>query len=292
MNRFLVIAGVSPAVYASLVERRDTFVSPDVILIPACIGANSALTGQELAERVATQTYDRMTFRSDVRYAEGTIIALFFSNPPEIAIPFRQWMTFAYTVEIELEGRLEKVSGSKALEFVRACQACLPQSRRAVKAIQDEVQGRDSQTPLLLPLRNFSFNTLCDFILSLPRTLHQVDDHHKKLKSEVGMLSSKLTVKKEMRNTVFVDDRNIHFRAPGKAGARHGSPAMSHPHTKLCFLCGHFRLGAAYHSQFHYDCTKDLGEKLVGEFFDCHAGRAKWSGHPHLNIAPNDFVRA
>src|SRR5438132_1938600 len=97
--------------------------------------------------------------------------------PDEITISFRQWMTFAYTVEIHFDARLPKVSRSKALELVQACHSLLPQSRRAVGAIQGEVQDRDSQTPLLLPLYNFNFNPLANFILSLPQTLQQEKDH-------------------------------------------------------------------------------------------------------------------
>src|SRR2546423_1605167 len=136
MRRCVVIAGVSQAAFNALLERSDAFVHPDELLIPACIGSPSMVTGQELAERAATRIFESLSFRSDIRYTEATIITLLFSTPPEIAISFRQWMAFAYTVEIRFDARLQKVSNSKALDLVRACQRALSQSRRAVNAIQ------------------------------------------------------------------------------------------------------------------------------------------------------------
>lgn len=292
MKRLVVIAGASEAAYSKLSERKDDFVRPDETLVPACIGMNSNLTGQQLAERAGTRIFDSLIFRPDYRYTDATVTTLLFSIPSEVAIPFKQWMAFTYTVEIQFDARLVKVSNSQAIELVRACQASLSHSRRALSAIRDEVQQRDSQTPLLLPLRNFRFAMLGDFILSLPHTLQQGEDHHKRLKTEISRLMNSLTVDKEARSTVFIDDRNVHFRAPGKAGPRHGSPSLASPHIKLCFLSGHFRLGAAFHCRFHYDCTRNGGQKLEGTFFDCHGGWAKWIGNPHLNISPNDFVRA
>ena len=32
--------------------------------------------------------------------------------------------------------------------------------------------------------------------------------------------------------------------------------------------------------------------RLDGQFSDCHGGKERYTGSPHLNIAPDDFVRA
>jgi hypothetical protein len=87
----------------------------------------------------------------------------------------------------------------------------------------------------------------------------------------------------------FTDGSGVTFRSPGRA--LHGQlwEQAGEGHNEVCALNGHFRLGGPVGKGFHFDCTR--APRLIGRFCNCHDLEAEYEGKPHLNIAPNDYVR-
>ena len=174
-------------------------------------------------------------------------------------------------------------------KMIRDLQQIAIRLRRRVPPIHDEVTSRANSTPILLPIRNFKSGHLADMLRLLEadilgsvngkvlvaRHLKEFGRHHPPNKPANG------------KRKFYADSRGIEFHPPGSA--RHGVPHFDDQHPNTCRLAACARLGAPYDIAFHYDCTK--GKKLHGKFSNCHEEIKYYEGEPHLNIAPNDFVR-
>ena len=174
-------------------------------------------------------------------------------------------------------------------KMIRDLQQIAVRLRRGVPPIHDEVTSRANSTPILLPIRNFESGRLADMLRRLEveildsrdknvlvaRHRKEFGKHHPPKKPVMG------------KRKFYSDRRSIEFHPPGSA--RHGVPHRDSRHPNTCRLSAYARLGAPYDIAFHYDCTK--GKKLHGEFSNCHEEIKYYEGGPHLNIAPNDFVR-
>lgn len=164
----------------------------------------------------------------------------------------------------------------------------------ALEAIRKEVVERSNKTPLLLPIRNFKSRYLTNKLQQLQNNLSSCEEHTEKIREYIHEIEQVHPIHCDDRNKsrFFIDEREVWFRAPGRD--RHAFSRPKKGHLDTCILSGYRRLGVAYDPAFHYDCTNKFGKgKLKGEFFTCHGDLAKsMEGNPHLNIAPNDFVRA
>lgn len=165
----------------------------------------------------------------------------------------------------------------------------VPQLIRAVGAVRSELEGRRNRTPLLLPLRNFSSRQLEISIARLAGELPRAASPHDLVREACAEIEAQHPYQPKGPLKGFIDEAQIVFKSPGRD--LHGAVWANHngTHNVSCKLNGLFRLGGPITRGFHFDCLR--GVKLVGTFRNCHDASAAYEGKPHLNIAPNDFVR-
>jgi hypothetical protein len=167
--------------------------------------------------------------------------------------------------------------------------------RIALNAIGREVTEKRNRTPLLLPIKNFHSKKLQYLLTMLQERLAGLQDLTEKAAMEIvreivkSFESKHPLIKIDAKQPCFLDTRNVEFHPPGTA--LHGLPRPTEDHPITCFLGGYRRLGAPFHAAFHYDCMRGERKKLRDSFHSCHAEPSTIEGSPHLNIAPNDFVR-
>jgi hypothetical protein len=202
-----------------------------------------------------------------------------------------------FSVEWQMTGATPEERGKSSKDLFRLLLEATIRARAALEALHKELIERANRTPLLLPLHNFRSKSLRGWMYALQTTLSEQTNYVNAaaaIGSAVKALEADYPPKKvedpKRKRPCFLDDQEIEFHAPGKA--LHGLPHDSDDHPVRCILGGHRRLGAPFHAAFHYDCVKGQRGNIKGLFFSCHAHEARpMEGNPHLNIAPNDFVR-
>jgi len=170
-------------------------------------------------------------------------------------------------------------------------------ARDVLKALNKELVERANRTPLLLPLRNFRSNIFKAWLREVQFVLRAQENFVSAaaaISVEVKEFEKSYPLKHngdpKSKRPCFFDDNDVEFHAPGKA--LHGLPHVAGNHPAGCVLAGYRRLGAPFHSAFHYDCRKRKKGNLKGDFFRCHIDVTESiEGDPHINIAPNDFIR-
>lgn len=167
-------------------------------------------------------------------------------------------------------------------------------AKLAITALKQELTKHQNTTPALLPVKNFRSTIYVDALRVLERNLNAPEGHVETLASFVETVKAShkpVRLANEGRKgalTAFADDAEVFFAPPGRDHHAFSRPAVDH--ADLCLLSGRRRLGAPYAPAFHYDCTR-MGEPLEGYFTGCHEDERHWKGKPHINIAPNDYLR-
>lgn len=214
----------------------------------------------------------------------------------DLLTPLTVVRTLELPVPVQTHGRPSQAQANQIADRLRVV---TPSLIHAVDAMNTELKKRLNRTPLLLPLRNFDGRGVADVIRSLSRELPLEARPSEAIAAACRMIESSYPFGKSKsgEGRCFTDDRKIEFRLPGRA--HHGMAVSSDPpHSERCYLNGGFRLGGLYETGFHFDCRnhRSAGKRkharvLKGMFSNCHDERDKYTGEPHLNIAPNDFVR-
>lgn len=171
-------------------------------------------------------------------------------------------------------------------------------ARMLLKVVHDQLKEQANKTPLLLPLENFQSTKLKPWLKQLQSSLAAQEDEInargtlKKALVEWEQHHPRRPVKDfKNKKPAFHDDREIEFRAPG-IGGMHGLPHLKSEHpSSRCLLGAYRRLGAPFNAAFHYDVQKDSPRKIKSNFCSCHGPLKLMEGDPHLNVAPNDFIR-
>lgn len=227
----------------------------------------------------------------------NTGFAIIYIRRDEVSTAMFVNAFFPHTLLVPVDWVLDDTNGeagkraSKNLLIPLLTQATA-KARAALRALKDEINARASSSPLLLPLRNFASKQLAPTLEELARNLPVSQDPAKLLSEHVAQFRHTHPPQRiNGRNRdCFVDDDRVEFHPPGSD--RHGFARAGGNHQPHCLLSGTRRLGAPYDRLFHFDCSKGNRGNLSGEFFGCHdIAKATWEGKPHLNIAPNDFVR-
>jgi hypothetical protein len=200
--------------------------------------------------------------------------------------------TLVIQVDWGLPRGTKKAIAEGGNELIGLLTAATKRAKNILEALKKEVRERANKTPVLLPVRNFKSDVFCQFLQQLQADLVvREEDHLETLRAHVNMLDQQYPMRPDDDyKGFFVDDRGIRFKVPGRV--KHAfARAEQSGHDVTCLLSGRRRLGAPFDAGFHYDCSKGSGN-LYGQFFSCH-GKEKeaMKGNPHLNIAPNDYVR-
>lgn len=163
-------------------------------------------------------------------------------------------------------------------------------AKSGLSALSAEVRDRSNRTPLLLPIKNFRSESLVPMLTGVQEGISGAKNPGSFLRNAAGQFEMDHRAEQDQDHLYqFRDDRRIAFKAPGRACHAFARPSLEHP--DMCILSGRRRLGAPYNRAFHYDCLKKQNRLLTGDFYGCHEQAAHRLGNPHLNIAPNDFVR-
>jgi hypothetical protein len=160
----------------------------------------------------------------------------------------------------------------------------------AVDFMRSELRARLKRSPILLPLRRFDAPELISLLQELADGMRGARANEF-IRQACGRFEQAYPYQRAGNKTgKFVNTRGIEFSMPGRA--LHGNiwSGERGDHNYFCFLNARLRLGAPFNDGFHFDCCND-GKPYVGNFDNCHDATARYRGHPHLNIYPNDFIR-
>lgn len=177
-------------------------------------------------------------------------------------------------------------------ELFRELERATKKTIKALEALRKEVVERANRTPLLLPLKNFRSVELVQAMERLRREIIASENPAEFVRSIADDLLYYHPLQRVGGKDVpcFVNQNKVEFHSPGKA--LHGIIRGDEGHSLECVMGSRKRLGAPFNPAFHYDCYKGERGNLKGLFFDCHENEEKnLEGDPHINIAPNDFVR-
>lgn len=198
---------------------------------------------------------------------------------------------FTIPVSWRLSGYNQTTFGKSLGELNAKFRQAVILARRVIPTLKKELTERDSRTPWLLPLKNFRSKIFVQRLRAMHEALQngaEVDSLLRELRAEFEHNHPPQRPGTSDR-PCFVDDAGIEFHPPGKA--RHAfARGIPGEHPPSCFVSARRRLGAPYDRAFHYDCAKGDGV-LRAILSSCHTGAEKRVGSPHINIAPNDFVR-
>jgi hypothetical protein len=195
-------------------------------------------------------------------------------------------------VQWQLTGYNRTTWGHSLAELNRRFRQAAILARQVIPTLRKELTEQDSRTPWLLPVKNFRSRVLVDRL----RTMHEALANGAEADVVIRDLRSDFEHSHppqrpgSSERRCFIDDAGIEFHPPGRA--RHAfARGVPGDHPPLCLVSGRRRLGAPYDRAFHYDCGKGDGV-LRAVMSSCHSGPETRVGTPHINVAPNDFVRA
>jgi hypothetical protein len=198
--------------------------------------------------------------------------------------------TLAFPIEWSLDLRSDTLVRQSRNALMRALRVATNKARVGLPWLKKEVTEQANRTPLLLPVKNFRSDFLQDAIRALQSGLSKRSTEEREvIEQTVAQIRKRHPLEFQApRSRFFADDREIRFCIPGRDRHAFARPGGEHPYS--CVLSGRRRLGAPYDRAFHYDCSRGSGNLKAG-FFGCHEPESMREGNPHLNIAPNDFVR-
>ncbi len=172
--------------------------------------------------------------------------------------------------------------GHLVQQMIRAVRRAIRHARKMLYAIDEELNGRENKTCLLLPPKTFGK----DFQKVMNR-VHEAAANGEDTASFVESLKS-LRLRRDGRH--YEGSGRLVFISPSKSGPRHGlAPAWGDGHEPSCVVRGRLRFGASYSPRFHYDCPLRRGSDRW--FPGCHEPRKLPPHRTHANVAPNDGVR-
>lgn len=170
--------------------------------------------------------------------------------------------------------------------LIKTIRRALRRLRPLQSVILEEVTNRDNRTCLLLPPKTFGgrFQTVREQVYAAVHNGDGTDD----FRARLNRVSNSFPT---ARKNYFIGDRGIIFRAPAKAGARHGLAPMwkDGAHESSCIIRGRLRFGISFDPRFHYDC--EVGNRRTKTLPGCHEPQTVRRNRQHVNIAPNDNVR-
>lgn len=297
-------AGIPQEAYDNIYRRRKSLVGEN---------SNTDFEGVALTHSSAVSSLENRDARVllarfkdyaivDKTNAVGTkAFAVIYVHPdPNGSIEFEEKFfptTLVFHVHWKIEGGTKQERERSVNELFSLLLSTTIRARNVLKALNKELVERANKTPLLLPLRNFRSKRFKAWLKGFQTKIRTQENYvsaasaiNDEIKEFEKIYPLKHNGDPKSKHLCFFDDNDVEFHAPGKA--LHGLPHAGGDHPVSCVLAGYRRLGAPFHSAFHYDCKKRKKGNLKGDFFRCHVEFTESiEGDPHLNIAPNDFIR-
>jgi hypothetical protein len=292
MKLAIGLAGIPSDMYDFVVSRKSSFLAPDDIFISRPFRKKGELRYTNGDANFFLHAYEKLLIDDHHNSSRDTGFALLYVQHDGWRDFVSAFFPAVFPLALRLEPFVHLDGTSKATrrQLADAMKTPVKKSRDIVARIKKEVTERDNRTPLLLPVRNFRSGVLKTKLLELQENLAESAECTRLLENWVQDIERHHPLRRtESRSRCFVDDRNIEFHPPGRA--RHAFARPQKGHEPLCLISGRRRFGAPYDRAFHYDCINHVG-RVRDLFFGCHEGEKRYEGSPHVNIAPNDFVRA
>lgn len=227
--------------------------------------------------------------------AMETGYAVIYIKPPNSNLENFESLFFPSTLIYPIEWTRQYGSKKKIAEanneLFRKLEKATKESIKILEAFRKETVEKANRTPFLLPLKNFRSKALIESLEQLQANWLTETDPNEVIKQASSEFERQHPPQRvDYKDKAFyMNPGKIEFHSPGKA--LHGILGSQAGHTIECIMNGMKRLGAPYHPAFHYDCQKGERGNLKGLFFNCHEDEEKMEGDPHINVAPNDFVR-
>jgi hypothetical protein len=296
MKFVIGFAGIPHDVYDQIYKNRDVITTPEAEFVSTPLkpyvfsysGEHADFFNKEFERRIRADHNNKLA---------DTAFALICVNHDEQSTAAFRRKFFPSTLVLSVDWAIEwgsptviRQSGNRLVECLRSASKL---ARAILGPLKKELTERSNKTPFLLPPRNFKSKTFVNTLQQLQEALVSSPDKTGTIREFAKMVERDHPLKQDdPRNPwFFVDDRNVRFRAPGRDRHAFARPDYAGDHSYACLLSGRRRLGAPFDPAFHYDCTK-AQEKLKAPFHMCHGeDESEMEGDPHLNIAPNDFVR-
>lgn len=293
-------AGIPSEAYDYIYRMRNSLTSDNTVFEGKPLGPSGTGFEPRHANALLERFKDHAIKDRGTGVSTSGFAVIYVKSDPESSAQFEA-MFFPATLVISVDWHMTGFSPDErrhsTKELFHLLLDATIRARAALAALHKELVERANRTPLLLPLRNFKSRRLqgklAEFQIALAEQGNFVDATVA-IRIAVKALETDYPPTKVQESKrkcpCFVDDHNVEFHAPGKA--LHGLPHVVGDHPTNCFLGGYRRFGAPFNAAFHYDCIKGPRGNLKGLFFTCHSqSLIPMEGAPHLNIAPNDFVR-
>lgn len=304
MNFVFGYAGIPQEAYDEIYRRRKSLVGENSNTYFEGVSLSMGLAGSPLIVRDANVLLARfkdhaLADRANAVSTKAFAVVYVYSDPASSAEFEAKFFpsTLVFPVFWKYDGSSKEKRQQSVNDLFKALLKRTIQARAVLVALNKELIERANRTPLLLPIRNFRSGHFNTWLKGVQSTLLEQEDYVSAATSisrEVKSFEQRYPLKHngdpKSKRPCFFDDNNVEFHAPGKA--LHGLPHVAGEHPTGCVLGGFRRLGAPFHAAFHYDCRKRRKGNLTGEFYRCHAQVTEpIEGDPHINIAPNDFIR-
>jgi hypothetical protein len=250
MRRIVLVSSASGEMKESLEKYRDRFLDPGDALISF---------RETSIENISSRIFNAYLFKSPMEDYD-TCAVVFVVNGNDDSLDYLR-VQFPGVSFLKAPFRFERAHRKQYFQFISFLQRELVHAKKLFGALQREVKERDSRTPLLLPVRNFSSSILNDLLVEVQKLRPKEQDYDVPLRTLIyskGLLPVRQVENGRVR-TYFENRNAIRFYGPSKAGPRHGLPSYSSPHNLGCLVNAYFRLGVRYHTAFHYDCQYARG---------------------------------
>ncbi|MFX1737149.1 hypothetical protein PXJ20_21095 [Paraburkholderia sp. A1RI_3L] len=297
MKFVIGFAGIPHDVYEQVYKNRDIIIAtPEAEFVSTPLKPYVFNYGAEHAEFFSEEFERRIRADHHNRLADTAFAVVCINHDEQSTTAFRQHF-FPSTLVVSVDWSIEWGSPTTIRQSGNRLVDCLKNASKSVRTsvgpLKKELTERSNKTPFLLPLRNFRSRTLIATLQQLQENIVTSQDKTSTIRTFGKAVEQNHPLKQDdpKKPCFFVDDRNILFRAPGRDRHAFARPNDAGGHSHACLLSGRRRLGAPFDPAFHYDCTRGQ-ENLKASFHMCHGqDESEMEGDPHLNIAPNDFVR-
>lgn len=285
-------AGIPREFIDFVYRQRASFCGPDVTYVSETLKPKSGYYADAHARFFAKHFERRLREDHNNHLADTGFAVLYVATHPE-ALDFAEALFPAVlTVPVQWTpaGHNQTTRGRSARELTQLFREGVDGIRRSIPLLKKELTEQVNRTPWLLPRHNFHSKLLVPKLMEIQRAVADGVPIPEALESAKRDFVREHAFRRvgDAQRACFTDRRDVQFHPPGKARHAFARPIPGQ-HPPMCLVAGRRRLGSPYDRVFHYDCAR--GNRITGQFATCHEPPARMQGDPHLNVAPNDFVR-
>lgn len=293
-HQLVVVVGVPPAVENQFGTGFSKLASQEQVE-PTVVSTYSLDSGY--TKNYANDVYDKLVYKLKRRggasreflLANTNLIVLFLGKSDgSNTILFDKFGVEAFVTPMlvphiaDMQVATRSQRGNVVHKLIRDARRAIRHARRMLRAIHEDLNGRENKTSLLLPPKTFGRGFL--------QVRQRVRDAAMCREEPRSFTNSLKTLNVARKGRHYLGQGGLVYISPSKAGPRHGlAPAWKDGHEPSCVIRGRLRFGAPYDPCFHYDCQ--IPRDWHRQFPGCHEPLRLPPSRGHANCAPNDNVR-